>query len=114
MKNTQPGSAGPFAPLAMLMLLSTLPFAASAQTISSGAPAVANVPVDSPLALGALLVAVALAGWWSLRRSHGVRRVASLLLVAAVVGLAWQGAGLGAPGGRALTPPAGATPPTTL
>ena len=114
MKNTQPGSAGPFAPLAMLMLLSTLPFAASAQTISSGAPAVANVPVDSPLALGALLVAVALAGWWSLRRSHGVRRVASLLLVAAVVGLAGQGAGLMAQVVSAFTQPAGETLPITV
>src|SRR3989344_3047958 len=98
MKNTQPGSAGPFAPLAMLMLLSTLPFAASAQTISSGAPAVANVPVDSPLALGALLVAVALAGWWSLRRSHGVRR----------------GAGLMAQVVSAFTQPAGETLPITV
>ena len=114
MKNTQPGSAGPFAPLAMLMLLSTLPFSASAQTISSGAPAVANVPVDSPLALGALLVAVALAGWWSLRRSHGVRRVASLLLVAAVVGLAGQGAGLMAQVVSAFTQPAGETLPITV
>lgn len=98
----------------MLMLLSTLPFAASAQTISSGAPAVANVPVDSPLALGALLVAVALAGWWSLRRSHGVRRVASLLLVAAVVGLAGQGSGLMAQVVSAFTEPAGETLPITI
>lgn len=110
--NTKPGSTGPLALLAMLV--AALPFAASAQTISSGAPAVANVPVDNPLALVALLVAVALAGWWSLRRSHGVRRVVSLLLVAAVAGLAGQGSGLMAQVVSAFTHPAGETLPITV
>ena len=43
-------STGPFALLALL-----LPTAAPAKSISSSPSAIANVPVDHPLALGVLL-----------------------------------------------------------
>ncbi len=100
---------GPFALLGMW-----LPLAAKAQTISSSPPIVANVPVDNPLALGALLGLVAMAGWWSLRRNHGARRVMSLLVVAAFAGLVGYGSGLMAQVVNAFTNPSGETLPIAI
>lgn len=100
---------GPFALFAMW-----LPLAAKTQTISSSPPIVANVPVDNPLALGALLGVVAIAGWWSLRRSHGARRVMSLLVVAAFAGLVGYGSGLMAQVVNAFTNPSGETLPIAV
>jgi hypothetical protein len=100
--------------IGLLALLAILPVTAWTQTISSGPSAVANVPVDNPLALGALLVTIALFGGWSLRRSQRARRVMSMLLVGAIVGLAGQGSGLVAQVVNAFTNPAGETLPITI
>lgn len=97
-----------------LALLAALPVTASAQTITSGLPSVAQVPIDNPIALVFLLLGVALAGWWSLRRSKGAARVLSLLLVAGAVGIAGHGAGLMAQVVNAFTNPAGETLPITV
>lgn len=113
MKSTILGRSGLLTPLAMLWL-SALPFGASAQTISSGLPLAANVPVDHPLALGMALIAMAFVGWWSLRYSYVARRVMSLLLLAALAGLAGQGSGLMAQVVSAFTNPAGETLPITI
>lgn len=104
-------NAGSVSLLATALLL---PLGVSAQSISTGLATVANVPVDNPMALGALFIVMAGAAWWSLRRSHGVRRVLSLLVVAALVGLAGQGGGLLAQVVSAFTNPAGETQPIAV
>ncbi|MET4575763.1 midcut-by-XrtH protein [Ottowia thiooxydans] len=98
--------------LALLALwLSTT---ASAQTITTrpldaAAPAVTAVPVDNPLALAGLFLLLAFAGWWSLRRSHVAQRVASLVLVGALAGLAGHSSGLMAQVLNAFTDSSGET-----
>lgn len=104
-------NAGLFTLLATALLL---PMGVSAQVISTSSASVANVPVDNPVALGLLLIVMAVAGWWSLRRSYGVRRVLSLLVVVALVGLAGQGAGIMAQVVSAFTNPAGETQPIAV
>jgi hypothetical protein len=97
-----------------LVLVAMMPFTALSQTITSGPPSIAQVPVDNPFALGILMLGVVLAGWWSLRCSQSVQRVVSLLLVTALVGLAGHGVGLMAQVVNAFTNPAGETLPISV
>jgi hypothetical protein len=70
--------------------------------------------VDNPLALCALLVAVGLAGWWSLRGNQVVRRTISVLLCLVLAGLAAQSSGLMAQVSSAFTNPEGETLPISI
>jgi hypothetical protein len=98
----------------LFALLAALPITALPQTITSGLPTVAQVPVDNPIGLGILLLGIALAGWWSLGRSKAAVRGLSLLLVAVAVGWGGLGAGLVAQVVNAFTNPAGQTLPITV
>ncbi len=88
-----------------------LPALAPAQSITTAPSPVAAIPVDNPVALALLLVALAIAAAFALRRGHGARRVLALLLVAgAAVGLG-HGSSLMAQVVTAFTNPAGETLP---
>jgi len=100
-----------------LLASSLFTAAASAQVIIVGPPGAGGttaVPVDHPLALGLLLAALALAGWWHLRRGGAAHRVLAWVLVGGL-GVAAYGFGGGsalqALPGNAFTNPAGQSLP---
>ena len=103
-------------PSCLLLLLHAA--GASAQSISVGPLAAPGagataVPADNPLALGLLLAALALAGWWHLRRGGAAHRVMAWVLVSALGTAAYMGGGstLLALPGNAFTNAAGQTLP---
>jgi len=83
---------------------------ASAQVIIVGPAAASSVPANGPMALALLMGALALAGWWQLRRGPAAQRVLGWLAVV-TLGVAMHNAGLLALPLNSFTNPAGETRP---
>jgi hypothetical protein len=83
---------------------------ASAQVIIVGPAAASSVPANGPMALALLMGALALAGWWQLRRGPAAQRVLGWLAVV-TLGVALHHTGLLAVPANSFTNPAGQTLP---
>lgn len=97
------------------------PLAASGQSITTGAAPITNgpgpiasVPIDNPLALALLAAALAITGWWFVRRGYQLRHVVSLLLLAVLTTAGVHGSHLVAQVLTSFTNPAGETRAITI
>lgn len=92
------------------LALSLCTAGASAQTITTAAAlgAIAQVPVDGPMALGLLVIALGIAAAWQLRRAPITNRILAWAAVG-TIGLAMHDPGLFAAPFNAFTNPAGET-----